>query len=66
MGVLLGIIFHFIGGFASGSFYVPFRRVKDWSWESAWIVGGLLSWLIVPFVAAALTERPAARRKLGR
>lgn len=55
MGILLGIIFHFLGGFASGSFYVPFRRVKGWSWESAWIIGGLFSWLIVPFIAAALT-----------
>jgi L-rhamnose-H+ transport protein len=55
MHILLGIIFHFIGGFASGSFYVPFRRVIGWSWESAWIVGGLFSWLIVPFIAAALT-----------
>jgi len=55
MGIVLGIIFHFIGGFASGSFYVPFRRVRGWSWESAWIVGGVFSWLIVPFVAASLT-----------
>ncbi|HPI04862.1 MAG TPA: L-rhamnose/proton symporter RhaT [Saprospiraceae bacterium] len=55
MQILLGILFHFIGGFASGSFYVPFRRVKSWSWESAWIVGGVFSWLIVPFVAATLT-----------
>lgn len=55
MQILLGIIFHFIGGFASGSFYVPFRKVQGWSWESAWIVGGLFSWLIVPFIAAALT-----------
>jgi len=55
MQILLGIIFHFIGGFASGSFYVPFRRVSGWSWESAWIVGGLFSWLFVPFLAAALT-----------
>lgn len=55
MQILLGVIFHFIGGFASGSFYVPFRRVKGWSWESAWIVGGLFSWLFVPFLAAALT-----------
>ncbi len=55
MQILLGIIFHFIGGFASGSFYVPFRRVKGWSWESAWIVGGIFSWLIVPFIAAAIT-----------
>ena len=55
MQALLGVIFHFIGGFASGSFYLPYKKVKGWSWESFWIVGGLFSWLIVPPVAAYLT-----------
>jgi len=55
MQILLGVIFHFIGGFASGSFYMPYKKVKGWSWESFWIVGGLFSWLIVPPLAAALT-----------
>ena len=55
MQVLLGILFHSIGGFASGSFYMPFKKVKDWSWESYWIIGGVFSWLIVPPVAAWLT-----------
>ena len=55
MQIILGVIFHFIGGFASGSFYMPFKRVTDWKWESYWIIGGLFSWLIVPPVAAFLT-----------
>jgi L-rhamnose-H+ transport protein len=55
MGVILGVLFHFIGGFASGSFYMPYKKVKGWSWESFWIVGGLFSWLIVPPLAAYLT-----------
>ncbi len=55
MQALLGVIFHFIGGFASGSFYLPYKKVKGWSWESFWIVGGLFSWLIVPPIAAYLT-----------
>jgi L-rhamnose-H+ transport protein len=55
MGVLLGVLFHFIGGFASGSFYMPFKKVKSWAWESYWIIGGLFSWLIVPPLAAWLT-----------
>jgi L-rhamnose-H+ transport protein len=55
MGVILGVIFHFIGGFASGSFYMPYKKVKGWSWESFWIIGGLFSWLIVPPLAAYLT-----------
>lgn len=55
MESLLGIIFHSIGGFSSGSFYMPFKKVKNWAWESYWIIGGFFSWLIVPPVAAYLT-----------
>ncbi|EHQ24245.1 L-rhamnose/proton symporter RhaT [Mucilaginibacter paludis] len=55
MEVIFGVIFHFIGGFASGSFYIPYKKVKGWAWESFWIVGGIFSWLIVPPVAAYLT-----------
>ncbi len=55
MQVILGVIFHFIGGFASGSFYIPYKKVKGWHWESYWIIGGLVSWLIVPPLAAWLT-----------
>ena len=55
MQVILGVLFHFIGGFASGSFYIPYKKVKGWHWESYWIVGGLFSWLIVPPLAAWLT-----------
>ena len=55
MQAILGIIFHFIGGFASGSFYIPFKKVRGWSWETYWIVGGVFSWLIIPVLAAWLT-----------
>ncbi|MEO8764023.1 MAG: L-rhamnose/proton symporter RhaT [Ginsengibacter sp.] len=55
MQVIIGIIFHFIGGFASGSFYVPYKKVRNWSWETYWLIGGLFSWLIVPPIAAWLT-----------
>ncbi len=55
MGAFFGVLFHFIGGFASGSFYIPYKKVKGWAWESYWIIGGLFSWLIVPPLAAYLT-----------
>ena len=55
MQIILGVLFHFIGGFASGSFYMPYSKVKGWAWESYWIVGGLFSWLVVPPLAAWLT-----------
>lgn len=55
MQAILGVLFHSLGGIASGSFYMPFNKVKGWAWESYWIVGGLMSWLILPPLAAYLT-----------
>jgi L-rhamnose-H+ transport protein len=55
MGAILGIIFHFIGGFASGSFYIPFKNIKKWSWESGWIVGGVASWILAPWLFGFIT-----------
>jgi L-rhamnose-H+ transport protein len=51
MGVLLGVFLHFVGGFASGSFYIPYKKVKGWSWESYWLAGGLFSWVAAPILA---------------
>ncbi len=53
MNPLLGVCFHWLGGLASGSFYVPYRKVKGWSWETYWLAGGVFSWLIVPWLLAA-------------
>ncbi len=55
MNALLGIIFHSLGGASSGSWYMPYNLVKKWRWEIYWIVGGLFSWLIMPFIAVLLT-----------
>jgi L-rhamnose-H+ transport protein len=55
---LIGLVLHWLGGLASGSFYVPFRRVRVWSWETYWLVGGFFSWIIAPWsMAGLLTER---------
>ncbi len=51
---LLGVVFHWLGGLASGSFYVPFRKVKRWSWETYWLVGGIFSWIIAPWLLGSL------------
>jgi L-rhamnose-H+ transport protein len=55
MQALLGVLFHSLGGVAAGSFYMPYNKVKKWAWESYWMVGGLVSWLILPPLAAWLT-----------
>jgi L-rhamnose-H+ transport protein len=54
---ILGVVFHWLGGLASGSFYVPFRKVRSWSWETYWLVGGFFSWIIVPLLLAHAMTR---------
>ncbi len=53
----LGVTFHWLGGLASGSFYVPYRGVRKWAWEVYWLVGGFFSWIIVPWTMALLNTR---------
>lgn len=50
----LGVVYHWLGGLASGSFYVPFRFVRNWSWETYWLTGGVFSWIIAPWLFASL------------
>jgi L-rhamnose-H+ transport protein len=51
---LLGVLYHWLGGLAAASFYIPFRGVRKWSWETYWLVGGFFSWIIAPLVFASL------------
>ena len=55
MNVILGILFHSLGGGASGSWYMPYNWVKQWRWEIHWITGGIFSWLIMPYLAVVFT-----------
>jgi L-rhamnose-H+ transport protein len=50
----LGVFFHWLGGLASGSFYVPYKGVRNWAWEVYWLVGGFFSWIICPWFLASL------------
>ena len=50
----IGVIYHWIGGFASATNFIPFRRIRRWSWEIYWIVQGVAAWLIAPLVLASL------------
>jgi L-rhamnose-H+ transport protein len=54
---LLGVFLHWLGGLASASFYVPYRLVRGWSWETYWLAGGVVSWIVVPWLLAALLTR---------
>jgi L-rhamnose-H+ transport protein len=57
MNPFLGVFFHWLGGLASGSFYVPYKGVKRWSWETYWLVGGVFSWIVGPWLLASLLTR---------
>ena len=65
---LLGVFFHWLGGLSSASFYVPFRRVEGWAWETYWMVGGVFSWIVAPILIASLLvhDLPAVLRETPR
>jgi len=50
----LGVVFHWLGGLASASCYLPFRGIKRWSWETYWLLQGIFSWIIAPLALAGL------------
>nr|WP_317175041.1 L-rhamnose/proton symporter RhaT [Hymenobacter qilianensis] len=54
MSVFLGVVLHALGGFASGSFYLPYKKVNGWAWESYWLVGGFFPGLWLPCCSAIL------------
>ena len=54
MNPLLGVFFHWLGGVASASFYVPYKRIHRWSWEIFWLTGGVFSWIVAPWVFASV------------
>ena len=64
MEIILGLLIIAIGAFCQSSCYVPINKIKDWSWESYWIVQGVFAWLILPFLGALLAV-PAGESLFG-
>ena len=64
----LGVTLHAIGGLAAASFYIPYKGVKGWSWETYWLVGGVFSWIVAPwaFSLAILPQTMEILRDAGR
>jgi L-rhamnose-H+ transport protein len=54
MNTFIGLVIIAAGSFGQSSSYVPIKRVKDWSWESFWLVQGIFAWLVFPFLGALL------------
>ena len=54
MDIIIGLLIIAIGAFCQSSCYVPINKIKDWSWESYWIVQGVFAWLVFPLLGALL------------
>jgi L-rhamnose-H+ transport protein len=52
MNPLTGILLIALGSIGAASFYVPFKKVRLWAWESYWISQGVAAWLIAPILFA--------------
>lgn len=48
--IIYGILLISIGAFMSGSFAIPFDKVKGWKWENQWLVYSLFGYVIVPLL----------------
>jgi len=54
MYTILGLLIIAIGSFGQSSSYVPINKVKDWAWESFWLVQGLFAWIVFPYLGTLL------------
>ncbi|GEM_PF-4151231 len=52
--ITMGIFWHLIGAASAACFYAPFKKVRNWSWETMWSIGGIVSWIILPWAISAL------------
>jgi len=52
----LGMLLFTLGGLAGAVFYMPFKKVKDWAWESYWMIYAVVGLLIIPWILALSTS----------
>jgi L-rhamnose-H+ transport protein len=52
----LGISIFVLGGLAGATFYLPFKKVKQWAWESYWMIYAIVGLVVVPLVLAVNTS----------
>jgi L-rhamnose-H+ transport protein len=55
MSVFYGIALISLGSICAASFYIPFKKIKNWAWESYWLTQGIAAWIIAPWFFAWLT-----------
>ena len=64
MWIVIGLLIIAFGAFCQSSSYVPINKIKDWHWESFWLVQGIFAWLLFPLLGALLAV-PAGESLFG-
>lgn len=54
MEIVIGLLIIAVGAFCQSSSYVPINKIKQWSWESYWLIQGVFAWLVFPVLGASL------------
>lgn len=54
MEIIIGLLIIAVGAFCQSSCYVPINKIKNWSWESYWLVQGVFAWIVFPLLGALL------------
>ncbi|GEM_PF-2404377 len=52
--VILGVILHAIGGFAAGSFYIPFKQVRKWAGSSRRTLKMVATGILLVFLSTVI------------
>jgi L-rhamnose-H+ transport protein len=52
----LGVAIFALGGLAGAVFYLPFKKVKNWAWESYWFIYAVFGLVLVPWILALSTS----------
>lgn len=52
---IIGTGFHAIGGISASTCYLPYQKVKQWSWGTYWLVQAFFAWLVMPILIGWIT-----------
>lgn len=52
--VYLGLLIIAIGSFCQSSSYVPINKIKNWSWETFWLIQAVFAYFLLPWLGALL------------
>jgi L-rhamnose-H+ transport protein len=52
--IFIGLLFIAIGAFSSGSFAIPFGKIRDWKWETYWLIYSFGAYILFPLASCLI------------